>query len=125
MLAGGSEQKGTATMAGVWQLLTLLTLLALGAVPSFAADPTDVPIKIVRAKATPRANSASTLLEPSPPVGSRAPAPFTGPSRYTSLLGSCFGTTAKGYFYQLCPFQNVTQKDMATSSRNRFFGLLG
>jgi hypothetical protein len=105
------------------RLPLLLVALATCALCSTQSQPTDAPIRIVRSKSATKSPVVATY-EPVAPVGSRPPAPFSGPEQYASLVGSCFGTNVKGYFYQLCPFQNVTQKEVA-SHRHRFWGLLG
>ncbi|KAL5496744.1 hypothetical protein EMCRGX_G013098 [Ephydatia muelleri] len=52
------------------------------------------------------------------------PASISYPSHLFSLAGECFSTTEKGYKYTVCPFFNVTQKEMG-AGWNKFEGVLG
>ena len=85
-----------------------------------SAAAVDVPIKIVKAKPTPKAAS----WEPAVPVASRDPMPFSGPDVFRPLVGQCWTTTSGGYEYKLCPYRNVTQKAVGRS-HNIFHGILG
>lgn len=85
-----------------------------------SAAAADVPIKIVKAKPTPKAAS----WEPAVPVASRDPMPFSGPDVFRPLVGQCWTTTSGGYEYKLCPYRNVTQKAVGRS-HNIFHGILG
>jgi hypothetical protein len=86
----------------------------------------DVNVKIVRAKPStkPLWNAGAAGHGNTEPTPSRPYDAFAGPEQYRGLVGQCFTTTSKGYQYQLCPFRNVTQKDI-TKTWNRYYGLLG
>nr|XP_037287442.1 N-acetylglucosamine-1-phosphotransferase subunit gamma-like isoform X1 [Rhipicephalus microplus] len=57
-------------------------------------------------------------------AGRATPRPFAGPEHLRSLLGRCFGRTAAGYRYTLCPFDNVTQAE-ESARWNAYSGVLG
>lgn len=44
----------------------------------------------------------------------RQPAAFSGPSQLKQLVGACFDLLAAGYKYRVCPFQNITQEEVAS-----------
>ncbi|KAL3219029.1 hypothetical protein MRX96_031185 [Rhipicephalus microplus] len=57
-------------------------------------------------------------------AGRATPRPFAGPEHLRPLLGRCFGRTAAGYRYTLCPFDNVTQAE-ESARWNAYSGVLG
>lgn len=78
------------------------------------------PIKIVSGTPAP----VPTPVPPAPPALLREPSPLSGPLVLQTLLGRCFTTRGGVYEYRLCPFANVTQKDVS-GAWNAFFGVLG
>jgi hypothetical protein len=58
------------------------------------------------------------------PTPLRPPADAHGPLALLPLAGRCFSVQQERYEYTICPFFNVTQRDVP-SSWNSFWGLLG
>ncbi|XP_059470051.1 N-acetylglucosamine-1-phosphotransferase subunit gamma-like isoform X2 [Neocloeon triangulifer] len=53
------------------------------------------------------------------------PANFSGPPHLKQLIGHCFTTLDQKYQYKFCPFQNLTQQEVLSSSWSRYKGVLG
>jgi hypothetical protein len=70
----------------------------------------------------PSATSGSYAAKAPTPL--RAPQDAYGPPALLPLAGRCFTIDQERYQYSLCPFFNVTQRDVP-SSWNSFWGLLG
>ncbi|KAK3091220.1 hypothetical protein FSP39_018038 [Pinctada imbricata] len=52
------------------------------------------------------------------------PSNFSGPLHFKRFVGNCFKKEIDSYKYELCPFYNVTQREM-TYRWNPFHGVLG
>jgi hypothetical protein len=100
------------------------------------APPPPPPARRLAARVVPATATPSPPLPflPSrePPKASRTPAPASDgapPAVVESLRGRCFATTAGIFYYEYCPFFNITQREIlgsAMSDTSRaFVGLLG
>jgi hypothetical protein len=98
----------------------LLVLLAHGvSADGGSQDLPRIPVKIVRGMPSTMPSAAP----PPRPTPFREPKPFSGPTEFESLRERCIATSQAGYEYVVCPFANVTQRDVSGGSQ--FFGLLG
>lgn len=104
---------------GRFPLIRLLTATVL----TFGVTEGDrVAVKLVHgapSNPTPTASSART-----PPAAHRQPKSTSGPDAFRSLQGTCFSIDLDAYSYHVCPFANVTQKQIS-SSWTSFWGILG
>jgi len=82
-------------------------------------DLSRIPVKIVRGMPSTMPSAAP----PPRPTPFREPKPFNRPTELESLQERCIATSQAGYEYVVCPFANVTQRDISGGSQ--FFGLLG
>lgn len=55
----------------------------------------------------------------------RQPRALTGPLALQTLYGRCFVHREKNYEYVLCPFHNITQRDVSGTTWGTFYGVLG
>jgi N-acetylglucosamine-1-phosphate transferase gamma subunit len=83
-----------------------------------------LPLKIVDNPVTPRGTGYNSWSQAKQITLSVKPGNLTGPPPFKSLAGKCFSLTVNNYKYEMCPFDNVTQKEQ-TSRWNAYSGALG
>eukprot|EP00118_Oscarella_pearsei_P012281 m.89536 g.89536 ORF g.89536 m.89536 type:complete len:220 (+) comp36608_c0_seq15:21-680(+) len=83
-----------------------------------------ISIKIVENPAKPIGTGFSSWNQPKKLNLRVPPAPFSGPLPWKSLLGRCFILTEANYKYELCPFHNITQREVSYRW-NSYAGVLG
>jgi hypothetical protein len=102
----------------VWLLLALLST------PTWCG-PTRV-VKVVEGTPRPRPTpvAAPEAVKPTP---ARDPGPLAGPDAWLPLAGKCVSRSQGPYVYELCPFQNFTQRERnaPNSWTAPFWGILG
>jgi hypothetical protein len=107
-------------MSALGQLQAVLLLLALRVSADGGSQHLPrIPVKIVRGMPS----TVPSAAPPPRPTPFRDPKPFSGPTEFKPLQERCIATSQAGYEYVVCPFANVTQRDISGGSQ--FFGLLG
>lgn len=106
--------------------LVLLGVLAAALLPRLCCATVErVAARIVHGASVPVAPPTPASTARTPPVALRAPRQPSGPDALRTLRGACFALTQEGYEYSLCPFANVTQRQVGNLAWNAWWGLLG
>ena len=82
-----------------------------------------VGIKIID---TPPSFSTSSSPSSSPSsIPLRSPAAYTGPDEFLPLLNTCISAVNASYRYEVCPFINITQRDVNNAKNVFHLGVFG